>query len=72
MNLPEFFGTMISSIGAPVGSMFYSLDCSISKVTNIPLLYVKLIWLIFSPLVYYISLLMFGTIILVFIMKVKP
>lgn len=64
LNLPDFLNTIISSVGAPVGSLFYSLDCAISKVSSIPLIYVKLMWLVFSPIGYYVSLVAFGAIFL--------
>ncbi len=66
INLPTIFQNIISSIGAPIGSIHNSLDCFISKYSGIPNIYVKLIWVIFSPLGYFIVLISFGILFLKF------
>ncbi len=57
--VPREFEIIISSLGAPVGSLYYSLDCKISPYFNMPIIYVKLIWLCLSPLGYFIILFFF-------------
>jgi hypothetical protein len=43
----KFYDNNINYIGDPVGSIVYSLDCLAPKIKSLPLISLRLIWILF-------------------------
>ena len=48
----NFFGDSVKVLGNPVKAMSYSLDCLLVSLTNIPIVYFRVIWSMIMPLLY--------------------
>lgn len=52
MQIPSGVSTATQTAGNPTGSMAYSLDCLLIKISDTPVLYFKMIWALVMPLLY--------------------
>ncbi|CAD8069965.1 unnamed protein product [Paramecium sonneborni] len=63
LQIPSGVQTATQTAGNPTGSMAYSLDCLLIKITEIELLYFKMIWALIMPLSY-LGAIIFGYLII--------
>lgn len=59
LTIPAGLTSTVDSVGNPVETMAYSLDCYLVQVSNIPILYFRNIWAIMLALSYIVVLLFF-------------
>lgn len=52
LQIPNGVDTATKTAGNPTGSMAYSLDCLLIKISDIELLYFKMVWALVMPLCY--------------------
>ncbi|KAM3126981.1 hypothetical protein pb186bvf_020916 [Paramecium bursaria] len=52
LDLPNFFGELVTNIGNPVQAMSYSLDCFLVDLTQTSIIYFRVIWAIIMPIIY--------------------
>ncbi|KAM3135852.1 hypothetical protein pb186bvf_012105 [Paramecium bursaria] len=52
LKFPSAIDSIFNTVGNPVQSMAYSLDCFLVELTSIQILYFRMIWALFMPLFY--------------------
>ncbi|CAD8125242.1 unnamed protein product [Paramecium sonneborni] len=55
LSLPSALSEAFETVGSPIESMSYSLDCFLIQMTNIDILYFRMIWALIMPLIYIIT-----------------
>ena len=54
LKFPSAIDSIFTTVGNPVQSMAYSLDCFLVDISSIQILYFRMIWALFMPLFYII------------------
>ncbi|CAD8196346.1 unnamed protein product [Paramecium pentaurelia] len=62
LQLPSVLQSSIRSVSNPVESMSFSLDCFLITISNIDIIYFRMIWALIMPIIYIISFLSLYTI----------
>ncbi|CAD8196278.1 unnamed protein product [Paramecium pentaurelia] len=62
LQLPSVLQSSIRSVSNPVESMSFSLDCFLITISNIDIIYFRMIWALIMPILYIISFLSLYTI----------
>jgi hypothetical protein len=70
LALPTFFSQVTDNVGNPVKAMSYSMDCFLTTITNIEILYFRMIWSLLMPFFYLVAFLV-GYAILILLKKTK-
>ncbi|CAD8125630.1 unnamed protein product [Paramecium sonneborni] len=55
LELPSALQSSIRSVGNPVEAMSYSLDCFLATITDINIIYFRMIWALIMPLFYILA-----------------
>lgn len=55
LSLPSALSEAFKTVGSPVESMSYSLDCFLILMTQIDILYFRMIWALIMPLIYILT-----------------
>lgn len=55
LSLPSAMTSVFKTIGTPVESMSYSLDCFLIKMSSIDIIYFRMIWALIMPLIYILT-----------------
>ncbi|CAD8187831.1 unnamed protein product [Paramecium pentaurelia] len=55
LSLPSALSEAFKTVGTPVESMSYSLDCFLIHMTQIDILYFRMIWALIMPLIYILT-----------------
>ncbi|KAM3134149.1 hypothetical protein pb186bvf_013770 [Paramecium bursaria] len=70
LKLPSAFDNIFNSVGNPVQSMSYSLDCFLVSASSIQILYFRMIWALIMPL-FYICIFFTAYYVAIFLEKTK-
>jgi hypothetical protein len=52
LSLPSFFSELTDNVGNPVKAMSYSMDCFLVDMTDIDILYFRMVWSMLMPFFY--------------------
>ncbi|CAD8191360.1 unnamed protein product [Paramecium octaurelia] len=55
LSLPSALSEAFKTVGSPVESMSYSLDCFLIHMSKIDILYFRMIWALIMPLIYIVT-----------------
>ncbi|CAD8126668.1 unnamed protein product [Paramecium sonneborni] len=55
LQLPSALSEAFKTVGSPIESMSYSLDCFLIQMTTIDILYFRMIWALIMPIIYIIT-----------------
>ncbi|CAD8125007.1 unnamed protein product [Paramecium sonneborni] len=55
LSLPSALTNAFKTVGSPVESMSYSLDCFLIKISDINVMYFRMIWALIMPMMYIIT-----------------
>ncbi|CAD8108833.1 unnamed protein product [Paramecium primaurelia] len=66
LSLPSALTSAFKTVGSPVESMSYSLDCFLIKISDINVMYFRMIWALIMPIIYILTFfILYGIAILV-------
>ncbi|CAD8169725.1 unnamed protein product [Paramecium pentaurelia] len=55
LKLPSALQSTIRSVGNPVEAMSFSLDCFLANITDINIIYFRMIWALIMPIIYILT-----------------
>ncbi|CAK68383.1 unnamed protein product (macronuclear) [Paramecium tetraurelia] len=55
LSLPSALTSAFKTVGSPVESMSYSLDCFLIKISDINVMYFRMIWALIMPIIYILT-----------------
>ncbi|CAK84354.1 unnamed protein product (macronuclear) [Paramecium tetraurelia] len=58
LKLPSALQSTVRSVGNPVEAMSYSLDCFLANITDINIIYFRMVWALIMPILYIFTFLL--------------
>lgn len=70
LSLPPEISLTANSMGNPIETMAYSLDCFLADMTDVDILYFHIVWMLLTPM-FYIAIIYTGYCILIALQYTK-